>query len=98
MQECRRWAARGTRGGAFSSLRTPSPEEMARFDGHRGNNTTFGKYCVGSPPMLSDAVSLAFVDIYPASEHHYQIQSGGSTTQDINSCGQGSSEAPAPRR
>ena len=50
------------------SLRTPSPEEMARFDGHRGNNTTFGKILRGELPsrVLSDddAVSLAFVSTY----------------------------------
>ena len=58
------------------SRRAPGPTEMARFKGHRGNNTVFGGILRGELParvLYDDAVCLAFVDIYPASVHHYLV-------------------------
>jgi histidine triad (HIT) family protein len=58
------------------SRRAPGDAEMVRFKGYQGNNTVFGAILRGELPsrvLYDDAVCLAFVDIYPASTHHYLV-------------------------
>ena len=58
------------------SHRRPGAAELAHYSGHRGNNTVFGGILRGDLParvLYDDPVCLSFVDIYPASKHHYLV-------------------------
>ena len=58
------------------SHRNPDATELARYHGHKENNTVFGGILRGDLParvLYDDPVCLSFVDIYPASDHHYLV-------------------------